>query len=122
VKRKAASTLIEAVELASHGRWSGAANRTYYALYQALVGELESRGRRPEEFAAIDPSRPGWRHATLMNNALVAGLTGPEVTTLRDAWSLRVRADYESEPVRSEELEPVLTKARGILRALGVGL
>ena len=50
-KRKARSTYLAAAALADQHP-NSAANRAYYCLYQALIGELEYRGVRPETIDA----------------------------------------------------------------------
>ncbi len=121
MKRKAATTYREAQTLVTGKQWSGAANRTYYALYQALVGEFEARGKTPADFARTDPRYPDkWPHWLVVQHCRSIGLDRKEAEVVAQAEALRVKADYQPGPVESWAVEAVLEKLPGLLDGLGV--
>ena len=109
---------------------NGAANRAYYAIYQAIVGEL-SRAHRAED---IDPTMkerkrdptydgPEWRHAFCRDTNTLAkylNLDRMERQAVKQSWSLRVRADYLRDNVKQEEVSEVIKDLRSLLPTLGV--
>ena len=122
MKRKAGATLQDAQRLARAARWDGAANRAYYAVYQALVGEFEKRGLRAAQFAPGDPRYPEkWPHWLVVANCRAVGLDGGEAELVARAQRLRVRADYEARPVDSSEVRYLLARIPALFDGLGVG-
>jgi len=120
MRAKARQTWAEAETLAASGQWSGAANRVYYAPYQALVAAFEARGLAPGDFSASAGAQEvRWPHWIVRGNAALAGLTRRDAAALKDAWFLRVQADYTEELLSREDVEPTLVRVRNILARLG---
>ena len=121
MKRKAAATLKDARLLMKAGRWNGAANRCYYAVYQALVGEFEARGRRPGEFARVDLRYPDkWPHWLVVDHCRALGLDRVEAGLVVSAAALRVQADYTGSTVDSWAVECVLSGLPTLFAGLGI--
>ena len=121
MKRKAGATLQDAQRLARAARWDGAANRAYYAVYQALVGEFEKRGLRAAQFAPGDPRYPEkWPHWLVVATCRAVGLSSREAELVSTAERLRVRADYEEGAVNSVDVQDVLTRIPSLFDGLGV--
>ena len=119
MKMKARATLREARLLADHGYWAGAANRAYYALYQALVARCRRRGLRPADFGHFDARDPDrWPHWIFRRHAAAAGLNRRTAALVLDAWAYRVRADYEPDPLPPMRVEGILTRVSSALAAL----
>lgn len=127
LKQKARDSYVVAVRLQREFP-NIAANRAYYALYQAIVGEFEHKGIKPE---IIDPhsahadnknEQGKWRHATVRYNSTLVGLNNAERDLLHYAEALRVMADYSSDTVDSHELEHVIRHIPDILEGLGVAI
>lgn len=121
LRRKAAETYKEADLLFRSRRWSGAANRAYYSLYQALVAEFVSRGKQPRDYSAPDPKYPEkWPHHTIANNCGDVGVTGEESELVSQAQALRLQADYKRDPPAEWAVESVLSSLPDLLDGLGV--
>ena len=121
MKRKAGRTLDEARTLARAGLWDGAANRAYYAAYQAIVGEFEERGLRAAEFGRVDPRYPEkWPHWLVVANCRAVGLSRSEAEVVEEAERLRVRADYGPGAVDSGSVRYILSRLSAVLGGLGV--
>jgi len=124
-KRKARATYLAAAQLL-RANPNSAANRAYYCLYQALVGELESRGVRPEQIdagaakAAQQDMQLKWTHSFIKNNAGMTGLDRRQCQVVRDAYALRRQGDYELCDVSGPMLDEVLKRIPDILECLGI--
>lgn len=100
-KKKSGVTWRAAGQLSANNP-NSAANRAYYCLYQALVGELEYRGVRPEIIdagsaqASRDDMRLKWTNSFIKNNAKIAGLDARQCQIVRDAYELRSIGDYRA--------------------------
>jgi hypothetical protein len=123
VKDKAISSYHAACQLANSGRFNDAANRAYYALYQALVFAWEDQGFNPEDVDGIARNDkntgddPRWRHAFLRKNLSKIKLTTEQEKIMDTAWRLRVKADYMPDNVRGE-IKAVLEKIPALLFAI----
>ena|SRR5579884_3393229 len=126
---KSAESFKAAIALESQNT-NGAANRAYYAVYQAIVAEL-SKDHSAEDIDATIKDRksdpfydgPEWRHAFCRDgNTLTKylSLDRRERQLVKEAWNLRVRADYFLENVRPEEIANVMEGLRKLLPTLGV--
>lgn len=123
-KRKAAENYGAARQLSKTAP-NAAATRAYYALYLAVVGELEEKQFKPERIdpianAGIEDERTRWRHSVIRNNGGLVGLTGRESSILNRAYELRIDADYKSKSVNPATVEEILNEIPGILEGLGV--
>lgn len=112
---------------------SGAANRAYYALYQAVTASLTSEQHKPGDYESgarrkIDPVAdhgPEWPHWLVRwivdHRPQDACLEAREAGTFFALHSLRVKADYKAAPVRPDELTQALIRdLKEVLTALGV--
>ena len=105
---------------------NSAASRVYYCLYQALIGEFERLGIRPETIdagsarAAEGDIRLKWTHSFVRNNASLAMLSGRQCQVIRDAYHWRITADYRDSDVEADSVEDILLKAKDIRECLGV--
>ena len=126
-KGKSGTTWRAAMQLSADNP-NSAANRAYYCLYQALVGELECRGVRPELIdagsaqASQGDMRLKWTHSFIKNNAKTAGLDGRQCQVIRDAYELRSIGDYRTENVDGALLLSMFSKVKDILECLGVDI
>lgn len=124
-KRKAAATYKAAAALARSNP-NSAANRAYYCLYQALVGELEYRGVRPELIdsgsarATQQDMQLKWTHSFIKRNSGLAGLDSRQCHLVRDAYELRIEGDYSQLDVDSSILSEIINSIPDILECLGV--
>lgn len=124
-KRKAAENYAAARQLVKTAP-NAAATRAYYALYQAIVGEFEEKGIKPEvvdplaKFADQDEDKLQWRHSVVRQNGGLIGLTPRESSAVRRAYDARIQADYKSLCVDSEKVKSILDEISGILEGLGV--
>ena len=109
--------------LLGEGQYNAAATRAYYALYQAIVAELEDKGRRPDEFyspSERDKEAVKWPHVTVIRiSRAAAGLEPEEQSVVRLAWEQRLQADYKPEPVQREDIEYLMGRLDGVLDSLG---
>lgn len=85
-----------------------AMSRLYYALFQAGVHAMESKGRRPGEFRAGESK---WTHGMICGNASLYRRRLEDLALFRDARSLREQADYAAAPVLRVRVEQVLASA-----------
>jgi hypothetical protein len=124
-KRKAKAA-FKTASTAAPSDTNSAANRAYYCLYQALVGELERLGVRPQDIDAgasrahKDNERLKWTHSFVRNNANLAGLDPEQCRVVRNAYRLRSIGDYEEENVESLLLNEILKNIPDILECLGI--
>jgi uncharacterized protein (UPF0332 family) len=103
---EAGNTLDDAEHLWEQDRLAAAANRIYYAIFQAMVARLEGLGVRPESFR-IDQHK--WSHATVCSRGAVMRAfndqrVGEHVQTLQRARELRELVDYNN--AHAARLEP----------------
>lgn len=100
------------------GRYNNAANRAYYACFQAAVAALDHSGLRPS------PSADRWSHA-----AVQAQFVGQLVNRrklypaqfrdlLNQVRRVREQGDYSSQPVSESQAARALARARGFVDAV----
>ena len=65
MQQKARETFQESQLLFANRRYNGAANRAYYALYQALVVEFERLKKTPGDFNVV-PNAKGQENGRIM--------------------------------------------------------
>ena len=107
--RKARESLASAEADVAAGRYNSAANRAYYAAFQAAIAALIHNDIRPAE--------KGWQHKFVITQfsgklirrrkLLSAGLT----ETLEDLFSIRVIGDYEPHDVSRAQIERSIRNA-----------
>lgn len=115
--RKAGESLVGATSEFANGRYNNAANRAYYACFQAGVAALDLAEVRPSAGKA-------WSHAFVQ--AQFAGIRiarrklYPVVLrdTLGRAQLLRNQADYERAAVSLAQAARVLSRARAFVGAV----
>lgn len=73
MKTKAAVTYRELMRLGQNCP-NAAANRAYYALYQAIVGELQALGRKPSEYGSNPVYPDEWPHTAARQHGYDAHL------------------------------------------------
>lgn len=111
--RKARRTLETAILLLEKGRIDDAANRLYYAAFQAAVHGLERRG-----FAAGD-FRPGatkWSHRTILEEVARIRDREEDRNLLMTLKHLRTTADYTPESVSRKRLEYLRRETERLVR------
>jgi uncharacterized protein (UPF0332 family) len=121
---KAKRTHAEAQTLFDQQYYCGAANRAYYAFFQTVVATLERFALTPSSVARqlnrrdfCDPKDPQrWFHPCVIESA-EKWVTPNAKTLLKNAFSLRRKADYGKDPVERDELEVVLKRLPDFLTA-----
>lgn len=98
-RRAARENLRAGLLLLERGLLRGAANRFYYAAFQAAVYALEGQGRRPSEFRD-----PYWTDATVGHLAPLARYRPEDRLSFAWLYDLRLKADYLTGPVSRAEL------------------
>ncbi len=102
VKAKALQNLRAGNLLFDRGLYDAAASRYYYAMFQASVHVLESRGVPP---GSAVPDTQRWRHRTVRARvAEVRGRPGDE-RLYEEIRLLRETADYNPDPVGHRAVE-----------------
>jgi uncharacterized protein (UPF0332 family) len=109
---KAKANLDAARVLAERGWFDAAANRAYFALFQAGVAWMQRMGRRPEEFTR---GATRWQHATIVGNASLYRRRLADIALFRELRALRVQADYGESRVAGDRVRAVLGKARELI-------
>lgn len=112
---KAQECLAGAVSELAAGRYNNAANRAYYACFQAAVAALDIQSVRPQS------GRNQWGHDFVQ--AQFAGLPirrrrlyPPELRdTLSKAYSLRQQGDYQSVHVTHIQATRIVSRARSFV-------
>jgi uncharacterized protein (UPF0332 family) len=102
LKWKAIQNLQAGILLLERGLADGAANRLYYALFQAAVFGLERAGRTPRE------ARPGakvWDHRIVGDRIVSVRGLHEDGRLFRRMRDLREIADYDSRPVDRRKVE-----------------
>jgi hypothetical protein len=94
--RKAKANIAAARMLAERGWYDGAANRAYFALFQAGVGWMAQMGKTPDQFSR---GATRWRHAVIVDNASLYRRRMQDVLLFRGVRDQRVQADYDSAAV-----------------------
>lgn len=90
-------------------------SRLYYALFQAGVHSLASKGKSPSQFAAT--ARDGkWTHEILRNNASLCRNRRGDRALFELAFGLRVTADYETVAVDREQFEQLIPRVEEFLQ------
>lgn len=120
MKAKARATCDDAQFLFGCGRYNAAAGRAYYAIFQAVTAEFDRMRKRPGDFRVLSNDNPGkWPHCTVRDNASAAGIASRNTFLVRQAWALRVKADYEPAPVLKDELSPIMVKLEELIEETG---
>jgi uncharacterized protein (UPF0332 family) len=115
--RKARESLAGATSELANGRYNNAANRAYYACFQAAIAALESAGLHP-------PAGKGWSHAFVQAQfaGVLIGRRKAYPAALRDtlgrAQQLRNQADYERADVGLAQAARGLSRARAFVEAV----
>jgi uncharacterized protein (UPF0332 family) len=114
---KAEQCLAGAAQAVAHGQYNNAANRAYYAAFQAAIAALRTAG--------VEPSTPRyWGHDFVLREycarlARPAGgyppASAPVFKALQDE---RLKADYEVELLTRESGEHALALAREFVAAV----
>lgn len=107
VKRKAQSNLAASKELLKQGLLDSSASRLYYALFQAAVEAMSTRGKSPRDFDR-DAEADRWRHDLLRNNASLCRGQRDDRKLFQSAYDLRVQADYDAAPVTEPQVKAVM--------------
>jgi uncharacterized protein (UPF0332 family) len=115
-RQKARESLAGAESETANGRYNNAANRAYYACYQAAIAALVSAGLK----------RPRWEH-DYVQAQFASQLIGRRKlypselrSVLSDLSILRVEADYEVQDVSRSSAQRAVRDARRFLnRVLG---
>ena len=112
--RKAAANIEAAQHLATRRLFDGAANRSYYAVYQAGWHFWEVTGMS----APTKSGRRYWRHNRILDALVEHGMHPfAEWEQEFDALqNLRVKADYYPDPVPEELLMALMSNAQRIVR------
>lgn len=119
--RKAFESLAGAASEVEHGRYNNAANRCYYACFQAAVSALTRSGVRPSR------AHGQWSHAfvpaqfvrQLINRRK---LYSPELRdTLARTYLLRQTADYDNDDISRTEAERALRRTQTFVQAVTGG-
>jgi len=101
-------------------RFCGAANRTYYALYQAVVALFCHWGFTPKRLSVgreFDPEEPGrWAHSCVIRESRKRVYGAHQLLDM--AFALRCKADYTGVPVTREQVAGVMDKVPPILKEL----
>lgn len=109
---KAAESLSGAESEYANGRYNNAANRSYYACFQAAVHALFAAGIRPPG------SRPTWSHEQLQAQFVEQLINRQKVypSGLRDVLprnlAVRLAADYDRDRVSEVRAARALRRAR----------
>jgi len=101
------------------------ASRLYYALFQGSVGEFEKEHVQPQQIDrgaadAMEQRGQKWTHSFVKNNGGLIGLSPRQCDIIRQAWMLRVVADYSLKEVNASQLDELIERAADILECLGV--
>src|SRR5262245_3697106 len=102
MRRKAVRSLEAARRLLAMGFVDEAASRYYFALFQAGIHGLETRGLRPSDF------REGatyWEHRTVARNAVRVRNDPGDVDLFERSRELRHKSDYNRDLVDRRSLE-----------------
>lgn len=103
---KARQSWLDGKALLENGSTNSAANRLYYAVFQAAKAHFVEKGRvRDDEKAEI--------HGKI--KSLLSGSFQKD--TFEDLRGYRETGDYLPDPVRSEELEAILKDAEDLFTA-----
>ena len=121
-KSKARKSFTEAKLLYEARNFNGAANRAYYALYQAITATFEEmkldQAKLTSKVTADEAGK--WLHETVRNNPTLAGVDRKDSEIVRTAWSLRRKADYRPDDVTELELMSVMVRIPRVLKSVGV--
>jgi uncharacterized protein (UPF0332 family) len=115
---KATESLAGAATEFDMGHYQNAANRAYYACFQAATAALLHAGRRPP------PGTLTWPHRTLqaefVRQLILRARVYPQDlrSTLQLTYALRVTADYSADPVSALQAERALRRARTFVGAV----
>ena len=105
--QKTRAFLQDAQLCMDHGRYDSATSRAYYAMFRVALALLEQYG----------DVRPAWNHGRLalaLERRMVEArglLHDGDVEELKDAYALRVIADYDDREVSEQEAQTSLRSA-----------
>jgi uncharacterized protein (UPF0332 family) len=103
---KAKENLSVGLDLLDSDKLNAAANRLYYALFQAAVHALESKhGMRPDKLQA---GAKWWKHDMVRDNMRLLRDNAQDKVVYKALKDLREEADYKPTTV----LKPLLTGRR----------
>ncbi|HET6202898.1 MAG TPA: HEPN domain-containing protein [Planctomycetota bacterium] len=102
MKGKARENLEVGLRLLEEGFVDAAANRLYYAVFQAAAYALGRGGRLPSESRG---SAAVWDHRIIGDRIALLRGEPDDGRLFRELRSLRERADYQEGPVDRRELE-----------------
>ena len=102
MRRKALENLDLGLLLLDLGYTDGAANRLYFAVFQAAVYALERKGLRPWH---LQPGSHRWRHVVVRRQVLPLRGRREDAVVFSELWRLRTKADYRLAPVSPAEIE-----------------
>ena len=110
----------------NNGHLNAAASRYYYALFLGFCSLFEKKGIPVPEYIYRDgksrknPYLGTWPKRELHKQAksMIQGYKYNIEYLLQDAFILRVRADYESMPVKDKEIESIREKTEEIFKMI----
>jgi hypothetical protein len=98
-KEKSQRTWNQALACKGHELFDAAANRSYYAVFQAVIGYEEFRRQEKVEVQG--------KHQLALD--VVRKKCGPgQMNLLKKLYTLRIKADYFPESVKESELERLI--------------
>jgi uncharacterized protein (UPF0332 family) len=115
--RKAEQCLAGAALAVRHGQYNNAANRAYYAVFQAAIAALSAAGVEP-------PAPRYWSHDFVLREYCRQApddggrYAGSCRTTLKALQDVRLKADYETEALSRITGERALTLAQDFVDAV----
>jgi uncharacterized protein (UPF0332 family) len=101
LKHKARSNLTAGEALSALGLTDAAANRYYYALYQAAVHALTVQGWSP---GSLRSGALEWNHDLVMTNVYLVRRRRSDRLMFRQMRDLRTMADYQEKQVDTVDL------------------
>ena len=88
-------------------------SRLYYALYQAAMHALETKGKTPSMLSADDKQ---WSHTLIRQNASLCRGRRDDGRLFSLAFTLRQRADYHAEGVDDSEVRNLTPQIEAFLK------
>ena len=109
--QKAAENLQATTLLADQDLWNAAANRLYYAAFQAAVHALEKKGKRPEQLSGFDE----WKHTTICENTWLVRGRKDDRARYYALRTQRIEADYSGREVETELVRSRLAEVQELV-------
>ena len=137
---KAKENYEAAVNAYKGEKYNAAANRLYYALFQACRGEIIKKGMKLKDFVKYDRLEEiknqkrdtdceWWPHSDVINVVSVPiernglGLNSKDKSTITLSHGLRTKSDYYANAkVEEDDLTELLETSRKLLQGLGVAV